>query len=113
MKKFARASHDLQEPLRAIKIYSELLTRRHRDKLDGEALEFLGFLRNGATRMETLVRDLLAFTRISKLDVVPDQVDANTALSKALESLTIFGAGSLCTIRSLAAAPRSRPRNCL
>src|SRR5580704_3021419 len=81
------ASHDLQEPLRAIKIYSELLTKRHSDKLDGEALEFLGFLRSGATRMEALVRDLLAFTRISKLDVAPDRVDANAALSKALEGL--------------------------
>ena len=81
------ASHDLQEPLRAIKIYSELLTKRHSDKLDGEALEFLGFLRSGATRMEALVRDLLAFTRISKLDVAPDRVDANAALSQALEGL--------------------------
>jgi PAS domain S-box-containing protein len=81
------ASHDLQEPLRAINIYSELLTRRHSDKLDGEALEFLGFLRDGATRMEALVRDLLALTRIGKLDVTPGPADANAALSKALESL--------------------------
>ena len=81
------ASHDLQEPLRAVKIYSELLTRRFSDKLDGEALEFLGFLRDGATRMDALVRDLLAFTRISKVDVVPSQAAGNAALSKALEGL--------------------------
>src|SRR6185312_16729385 len=55
------ASHDLQEPLRSIKIYGELLTKRYTHKLDGEALDFLEFLSSGATRMEQLVRDLLAY----------------------------------------------------
>jgi PAS domain S-box-containing protein len=49
------ASHDLQEPLRSIKIYGELLTNRYASKLDGQALEFLDFLRTGASRMEMLV----------------------------------------------------------
>ena len=81
------ASHDLQEPLRTVNIYSELLTQRYSDKLDGQALEFLGHIRKGATRMETLVRDLLSFTQVTKLDVIPETTDANEALSKALADL--------------------------
>ena len=81
------ASHDLQEPLRTVNLYSELLTQRYSDKLDGQALEFLGHIRRGATRMETLVRDLLSFTQVTKLDVIPETTDANEALSKALADL--------------------------
>jgi len=81
------ASHDLQEPLRTVSLYSELLRRRYGDKLDEKALEFLGFIGKSALRMETLVRDLLAFTQISKLDVIPEITDANEALAKALAGL--------------------------
>ena len=81
------ASHDLQEPLRTVSIYSELLTQRYGDKLDGQALEFLGFIRNGATRMETLIRDLLSYTQISKLELVPENTDASEALAQALVGL--------------------------
>jgi PAS domain S-box-containing protein len=80
------ASHDLQEPLRGLKIYSELLARRYSSKLDGQALEFLGHLRAGATRMEVLVSDLLAYTQISKREE-PEMVDANATLTIVLESL--------------------------
>src|SRR6185312_10601900 len=62
------ASHDLQEPLRSVKIYSELLTKRHADKLDGEALKFFRFLCSGATRMEMLVLDLLTYTQVTRFD---------------------------------------------
>ena len=48
------ASHDLQEPLRSVKIYSELLAHRFGDKLEGEARHFLDFVSSGATRMEML-----------------------------------------------------------
>ena len=54
--------------MRSVKIYSELLMKRHADKLDGEALKFMGFLRNGATRMEMLVRDLLTYTQVTRFD---------------------------------------------
>ncbi len=80
------ASHDLQEPLRSLKIYSELLARRYGDKLDGQALEFLGHLRSGATRMEVLVSDLLSYTQISKRET-SETVDANAALAIVLESI--------------------------
>ena len=81
------ASHDLQEPLRTVNIYSDLLAQRYRDKLDGQALEYLGHIRTGATRMEALIRDLLSFTQITKLDVVPESVDANDILSQVLVDL--------------------------
>lgn len=81
------ASHDLQEPLRTIKIYSELLTERHSAKITGEAVEFLNYLRGAATRMELLVRDLLNYTQISRLDMPKESTDANDALSAALANL--------------------------
>jgi PAS domain S-box-containing protein len=82
------ASHDLQEPLRSINIYSELLTRRYSSKLDGQALEFLGYLRTGATRMEVLVSDLLAYTQVSKREEGREFVDANVALAMVLEGMS-------------------------
>jgi PAS domain S-box-containing protein len=81
------ASHDLQEPLRSVTIYSELLTRRCAGKLDGDALEYLEFLRSGATRMEMLVRDLLAYTQATRLDKPSSPVDAGAALRVVLSNL--------------------------
>ena len=71
------ASHDLQEPLRSIKIYGELLTKRHGAQLQGQASEFLEYLRAGATRMEVLVSDLLAYTQVTRLDVPAEPANAN------------------------------------
>jgi hypothetical protein len=81
------ASHDLQEPLRSIKIYSELLTRRYASSLEGQALEFLGFLRGGACRMELLIRDLLEYTQVTKLEAPVEPVDAGEAIATALADL--------------------------
>jgi len=81
------ASHDLQEPLRTVNIYSELLTQRYSNQLDGQALEFLSHIRKSATRMETLVRDLLSFVQVTNPDAIPETTDANEALSKALADL--------------------------
>ena len=81
------ASHDLQEPLRGIKIYSQLLTQRYRSHLDGQALEFLEYLRGSASRMEMLVRDLLAYTHVTTVDAPEGDADANAALEEALANL--------------------------
>lgn len=101
------ASHDLQEPLRNIKIYSELLARRYRQKLDAEALEYLGYLQTGASRMENLVRDLLAYTRVSVVPQSIGTIDANAVLSAALESFSslIAETGAVVTSDDLPSVP--------
>jgi PAS domain S-box-containing protein len=81
------ASHDLQEPLRSVSIYSELLVKRHADKLDGEARDFLEHLKGGASRMEMLVRDLLAYTQVTRLETPLEKTDANVALKAVLSNL--------------------------
>ena len=81
------ASHDLQEPLRTIKIYSELLAGHLSAAVEGETAEFLDFLRSAATRMEMLVRDLLAYTQVSRLEAPVDEVDTNEALAEVIANL--------------------------
>jgi PAS domain S-box-containing protein len=81
------ASHDLQEPLRTIKIYSELLADRLGSVVEGESAEFLNFLQSAATRMELLVRDLLAYTQITRLDAPMEETDTNDTLAEALANL--------------------------
>src|SRR5581483_9433273 len=78
------ASHDLQEPLRTIKIYSELLADRLGTAVEGETAEFLDFLQSGATRMELLVRDLLAYTQVTRLDAPIEEVDLNKAVAEVI-----------------------------
>jgi PAS domain S-box-containing protein len=82
------ASHDLQEPLRSIKIYSQLLARRYGGNLDVQGREFLHYLASGASRMEMLVRDLLAYTQIIQSDMAVDSVQAEAALGVALANLS-------------------------
>ena len=81
------ASHDLQEPLRSVKIYSEILARRYHEKLDDEGRAFLDFVSSGATRMEMLVRDLLAYTQAGQLDLPAAPAEATKALRDALANL--------------------------
>jgi PAS domain S-box-containing protein len=81
------ATHDLQEPLRSVKIYSELLATRHGGTVDEEAQKFITFVRNGATRMELLIRDLLTYTQVTKFDPASETADANEALNGALANL--------------------------
>ena len=80
------ASHDLQEPLRTLKIYSKLLLKSSVGA-EGETAEYFGYLREAATRMEMLVRDLLAFTKVNRIEISSTETDAGDALSAALANL--------------------------
>jgi light-regulated signal transduction histidine kinase (bacteriophytochrome) len=97
------ASHDLQEPLRSVKIYSELLEQRYRSKLDGQALEFLDFIRSGATRVDTLLRDLLTYTRAAKLETAVAPISSRAAVAVVLENLdgAIAESGAIINVAEL------------
>jgi PAS domain S-box-containing protein len=82
------ASHDLQEPLRMISIYTQLLSRRCGNLLDSDAHDFMKYTRDGAQRMEMLLRDLLAYTHAVNIRGVPEKpVDAGASLRKAIANL--------------------------
>ena len=81
------ASHDLQEPLRMVAAYTQLLAERYAGKLDENADKFMGYAREGALRMQTLIQDLLAFSRVVRADVTRKNVDCNVALEEAVRSL--------------------------
>ena len=81
------ASHDLQEPIRNVTIYSEIVARRYQAALDDEGKEFLGFLMDGGRRLSTLVDDLLAYTRASMAELSEHRVNAADALQASLSTL--------------------------
>jgi light-regulated signal transduction histidine kinase (bacteriophytochrome) len=81
------ASHDLQEPLRMVASYTQLLARRYRGRLDSEADEFIAFAVDGATRMQNLIRDLLSYSRITTQGRSLQPVDARLACTTALQNL--------------------------
>ncbi|WP_425450226.1 sensor histidine kinase [Virgifigura deserti] len=81
------ASHDLQEPLRMISSYCQLLQRRYKEKLDGDAEEFIGFAVEGAARMQRLINDLLAYSRVGTRGKPFEDTDCNDVLDAALSNL--------------------------
>ncbi|HVZ14366.1 MAG TPA: ATP-binding protein [Bauldia sp.] len=83
------ASHDLQEPLRMVGSYLELLARRYEDKLDDEAQEFIGFAVDGATRMKRLINDLLGYSRAGNSPLKREPVDSRELVETVLASLTL------------------------
>ena len=84
------ASHDLQEPLRMISAYGEMLRRKYIEKLDENAREYISFVVEGALRMERLLRDLREFARISVGEDSPAvAADTGAALKSALANLKV------------------------
>jgi PAS domain S-box-containing protein len=81
------ASHDLQEPLRMISSYTQLLLRRYGDRFDKDAREFMDYVVDGSARMKQLIEDILAYSRVGTRGREFRTVKSETALKKALVNL--------------------------
>lgn len=83
------ASHDLQEPLRMVTSYMELLSRRHSDQLDDRAKKYVAYAADGARRMKLLIDDVLAYSRIRTSGLRPRRCDIEAIVSAAISDLSV------------------------
>jgi PAS domain S-box-containing protein len=83
------ASHDLQEPLRTVAGYVQLLGRRYQDKLDQDAKDFIAFAVDGAARMKNLINGLLEYSRIGRKDMPLQRTNAQVVVEQAIANLHI------------------------
>ena len=81
------ASHDLQEPLRMVATYTQLLAERYKGKLDSDADKYIHYAVDGALRMQRLVQDLLAFSRVGRQGMALESTDCNRVLEASLSNL--------------------------
>jgi light-regulated signal transduction histidine kinase (bacteriophytochrome) len=93
------ASHDLQEPLRMVASFTQLLAKRYRDKLDQDAQEFINFAVDGATRMQALINDLLAYSRVGTQGKPFRPTDGEAVFKMAVANLarSIAQSGAIIT----------------
>jgi signal transduction histidine kinase len=81
------ASHDLQEPLRMVATYTQLLAERYQGKLDADADKYIHYAVDGALRMQKLVQDLLAFSRVGRQGIAVESNDCNAMLQESISNL--------------------------
>ena len=82
------ASHDLQEPLRKVASFCQLLEKRYGDKLDDRGIEYINFAVDGAKRMQVLINDLLTFSRVGRLNATPTGVELDAVVDTALANIS-------------------------
>ncbi|MFZ3166678.1 MAG: PAS domain S-box protein, partial [Candidatus Methanoperedens sp.] len=83
------ASHDLQEPLRTVSNFSQLLAKRYKGELDAKADQFIGFIVDGTTRMQEMIDNLLAYSRVSTRAKPFESTDFKTVFDQALANVKI------------------------
>ena len=81
------ASHDLQAPLATIASYAQLLEKRYKDQLDSQAIKFIGNIVHGCTRMQTLIDDLLEYSRVGRSQRPFELVDCNQVIQQTIANL--------------------------
>jgi light-regulated signal transduction histidine kinase (bacteriophytochrome) len=81
------ASHDLQEPLRMVSSYTQLLARKYEGQLDEKAKKYINYAVDGAIRMQRLINDLLTYSRISTQGKPSEPIDSHSVLGEALRNL--------------------------
>ncbi|HLN54725.1 MAG TPA: PAS domain S-box protein [Bacteroidales bacterium] len=92
------ASHDLQEPLRMITSFTQLLTLKYEDKFDDEAKEYFGYVVDGGKRMYELINGLLAYSRISRQRITYSEVDLNSIIDIVKSNLALIIKERSCSI---------------
>jgi PAS domain S-box-containing protein len=99
------ASHDLQEPLRMVASYTQLLAKRYKGRLDSDADEFIAYAVDGSNRMQGLIQDLLAYSRAGAAGKALHEISSENALKEALTNLraTIQESGAVVTHDTLPA----------
>ncbi len=83
------SSHDMQEPLRMIANYTQLLKKKYSGKIDAEAGEYIDFANNGAVSLQQLIRDLLAFSRITRTDIRKAPVNMNLLMDEVMRNIKL------------------------
>jgi signal transduction histidine kinase len=104
------ASHDLQEPLRMVAAYTQLLGERYQGKLDATGDKYIGYAVEGAQRMQALIRDLLAFSRAGRKKPSEGDVDCNVVMKDVLLNLAsaIQESGAVITYDNLPSVAADR-----